>query len=82
MFYNPDKFDAVIVVFKFLTVFSSGLLSGEALYLSRSPCKCLLAMLNVEKMSLRVLGFTETGTTLYLVRIRCSSRIVHLISRC
>ena len=67
MFYNPDQFDAVIVIFKFLTVFSSGLLSGEALFLSRAPYKCLLSMLNAEKISLRVLGFS-TEANLYLVR--------------
>ena len=67
MFYNPDKFDAVIVIFKFLTVFSCGLLSGEALFLSRAPYKCLLAMLTEDKITLHVFG--KTTANFHMVRI-------------
>ncbi len=69
MFYNPDKFDVVIVIFKFLTVFSCGLLSGESLFLSRAPGKCLHAMLNVDKISLRVFRLSGTSANLHMVRM-------------
>lgn len=69
MFYDPDKFDVVIVIFKFLTVFSCGLLSGETLFLSRAPYKCLLAMLNVDKISLRVFRLSGTSANLHMVRM-------------
>ena len=69
MFYNPDQFDALIVVFKFLTVFSCGLLSGESLFLSRAPCECVHAMLKVDKISLRVFRFPARTANLYMVRI-------------
>lgn len=68
MFYDPDKFDAVIVIFKFLAVFSCGLLAGESLFLSRAPFKCLLAMVNADKISLRVFRFSGMTANLHMVR--------------
>ena len=49
MFYNPDKFDVVIVILKFLSVLSSGLLAGESFYVSKTHMPGLLAMKKVDR---------------------------------
>ena len=48
MFYNPDKFDVVIVILKFLSVLSSGLLAGETFYASKTHMPGLLATKKVD----------------------------------
>ncbi|XP_046859880.1 uncharacterized protein LOC124453171 [Xenia sp. Carnegie-2017] len=70
MFYDADKIDVFIVIFKFFNVFLCGLHAGECLFLSRASFKCWLSLVNyVDEPSLRVFRLSGLTSNLNLYRL-------------